>query len=83
MKPMPSEAAPIITGRTMPRRSASRPMITPPTPKPIMVSVKGREAAPRSAWKSAWTAGRATTTDHMPTPPMADSRTDTARRNQA
>ena len=83
MYPVPSEAAPIMIGRMMPRRSARRPMITPPMPKPIMLRVKGMEAAPRSAWNSAWTAGRATTTDHMPTPPMADSRTASARRHQA
>ncbi|OIQ64085.1 hypothetical protein GALL_543670 [mine drainage metagenome] len=72
-----------MTGSTMPRLSATRPMMTPPIPKPIMVRVNGRDAAPRSAWNSAPTVGRTTTTDHMPTPPMADSSMETPSRNQA
>ena len=67
----------------MPSRSDSWPMITPPTPKPIVVSVKGRDAPPRATWNSACTAGKATTTDHMPTPPKAESSMEMPSRNQA
>ena len=56
----------------MPTLSLMRPIRTPPTPKPIIVKVKGTEAAPRAMPKSACTAGRETTTDHIPTPPMVE-----------
>ena len=52
-----------------------RPISTPPNAKPIMVSVNGSDAALRSTSNSACTAGSATTTDHMPTPPMVESST--------
>ena len=58
---------------TMPKRSASRPMTTPPMPKPNIVSVNGSDASPRAMPKSACTAGSATTKDHMPTLPMVPS----------
>jgi hypothetical protein len=58
----------------MPKRSASRPITMPPMPKPAIVSVNGSEASPRAMPKSACTAGRATTKDHMPTLPMRAER---------
>ena len=45
--------------------------------------VKGSEASARATPKSAWMAGSATITDHMPTPPMVLSVTATPRRSQA
>ena len=68
---------------TMPKRSASRPITMPPMPNPNIVSVNGSDASPRAMPKSACTAGRATTNDHMPTLPMVPSRSATASRIQA
>jgi hypothetical protein len=48
-------------------------MITPPKAKPSIVRVKGSVAAARGTPNSACTAGSATTTDHMPTPPTVDT----------
>jgi hypothetical protein len=48
-----------------------------------MVKVNGREAPPHATPNSACTAGSATTTDHMPTPPMVDSRRESPSRHQA
>ena len=45
-------------------------MITPPTANPTIASVNGNEASARGTANSACTAGSATTTDHIPTPPM-------------
>ena len=56
---------------TMPNRSAKRPVMTPPMPKPNIASVKASDAAPREPPNSACTFGNATTTDHMPTLPTA------------
>jgi hypothetical protein len=39
MNASPSVSAAPATGRTMPKRSTSRPIITPPRPKPTMASV--------------------------------------------
>ncbi len=47
-------------------------MTTPPTANPAIVSVNGNDASARGTPNSAWTAGSATTTDHIPTPPMAE-----------
>ena len=58
-------------------------MNTPPTPKPIVVRVKGRDAPPRATPNSACTAGKATTTDHMPTPPTAERTMEMVSLNQA
>ena len=69
-KPVASSTAPARIGTMTPNRSASRPIRTPPPPKPTMVSVKASDASPRATPKSACTAGSATTKDHMPTPPM-------------
>ena len=81
--PAASATAPTSKGTSTPRRSASRPISTPPSPKPIMVRVNGREAPPRATSNSACTDGRATTTDHMPTPPIVARTMETARRSQA
>src|SRR2546425_2873472 len=74
---------PLMTGTTMPKRSASRPISAPPKAKPVNARVKGSDALARSIPNSAWTAGSATTADHMPTQPMVPMRSATARRNQA
>ena len=58
-------------------------MTIPPPPKPIMVMVKGSDASARATPNSAWTAGRATTTDHIPTLPTVPSASVVARRHQA
>ncbi len=58
-------------------------MSMPPPAKPIITMVKGREASARLTPKSVWMTGRATMIDHMPTPPMVDSTTATARRSHA
>src|SRR5215216_5404484 len=70
-------------GTRMPKRSASRPISTPPTAKPTVVSVYGSEASARATPNSACTAGSATTTDQMPTPPIVLSSIPAASRNQA
>jgi hypothetical protein len=75
--------APSAIGITTPKRSARRPISTPPTPKPIMVKVNGSEASPRAAPKSVCTAGSATTNDHMPTLPMVPIANAIASRRQA
>ena len=54
-----------------------------PTPKPIIVSVYGSDASARATPNSACTDGSATTTDHMPTPPMVDSTRPTTSRYHA
>src|SRR5215470_13743318 len=71
------------TGTMIPTRSASLPIRMLATPNEIMVSVYGNDASPRATPNSAWTAGSATTTDHIPTPPMVESARVTARRNHA
>ena len=55
----------------------------PPSPKPTIVSVYGNDAAARSTPKSACTAGKATTTDHMPTPPSVAIASVATSRHQA
>src|SRR5436853_5401851 len=57
----------------MPKRSERRPMRMLPTPKLTIVTVYGSAATERPTPNSACTAGSATITDHMPTPPMPDS----------
>src|SRR5262249_11670380 len=64
--PNPSITEPIVTGTTIPNRSASRPISAPPNAKPLNTNVKGSDAVARSTPKSAWTAGNATTADHIP-----------------
>src|SRR5215468_908667 len=71
------------TGTMIPTRSASLPITMLATPNEIMVSVYGNDASPRAAPNSAWIAGSATTTDHIPTPPMVESARLTTRRSQA
>jgi len=48
-----------------------------------MVSVNGSDASARSTPNSAWTEGRTTGIDHMPTPPAVPNTTDAASRAQA
>ncbi len=67
----------------MPKRSASRPIAIPPIANPIMVSVYGSEASARATPNSASTAGRVTTTDHSPTPPIMLISSDIVSRYQA
>src|SRR5947209_5686363 len=83
IKPRPSAIAPQTMGGTMPKRSDSRPITTPPQAKPSMVSVKGSEASARATPNSACTVGSTTGTDHMPTLPTVVSATATASRRQA
>jgi hypothetical protein len=68
---------------TMPKRSVTLPVATPPTPKPSMVSVKASDTAPRVAPNSAWTTGSTTTTDHMPTLPIEPIKSASASLTQA
>ena len=56
---------------------------TLPTANPAIVRVKGSDALPRSTPNSSCTAGRTTTTAHIPMLPMVASSTDTASRNHA
>jgi hypothetical protein len=72
-----------MTGTMIPKRSASRPIPMLARPKPIIVSVYGNDASARATPNSDCTAGSATTTDHIPTPPMVESARLTARRIQA
>src|SRR5438034_8524078 len=72
-KPAPRLSAPITTGTMTPKRSASRPIRMPPTPKPIIVSVYGSDASALVTPNSACTAGSATTTPYMAAPPMVIS----------
>ena len=58
-------------------------MKIPARPKPTIVSVYGNDASARATPKSACTAGNATATDHMPTPPIVDSSSDTPSLTQA
>ena len=55
----------------------------PPKPKQIIVAVYGSDAADRATPNSACTAGRTTMTDHIPTPPMAESSSAAKSRAQA
>src|SRR5262245_27338470 len=81
--PSPRPSVPATTGAKMPKRSDSRPIRMPPKPKQIIVAVYGSDAAERATPNSACTAGRTTMTDHMPTPPMAESSSAAKRRTQA
>ena len=58
-------------------------MKTPPPAKPNITMVKGRDASARLMPKSAWMAGNATITDHMPTPPMVEIAMATTSRSHA
>ncbi len=82
-KPRPRLTAPISSGTITPKRSASRPMKSPPTPKPIIVSVYGSEASARATPNSACTAGSTTTTTYMLAPLMVITTSATARRAHA
>src|SRR5689334_10624209 len=55
----------------------------PAAPNASIVSVYGSDASARATPKSACTAGNATTTAHMPTPPTVDSSSVTPRRIHA
>src|SRR3989475_9889442 len=72
-KPAPRLSAPVTTGTMTPKRSASRPIRMPPTPKPTIVSVYGSDASARETPNSACRAGSATTTPYMAAPPMVMS----------
>src|SRR6267143_1781870 len=71
--PAPRLSAPITTGTVTPKRSESRPIRMPPTPKPTIVSVYGSDASARETPNSACRAGSATTTPYMAAPPMVMS----------
>ena len=58
-------------------------MTTPPSAKPSIVSVNGSDASARATPNSACTAGSATTTDHMPTPPTVETSMVAPRRSHA
>src|SRR5437868_14999876 len=73
----------MTTGTVIPKRSDKRPIKMLQRPKHTIVSVYGSDAAPRATPNSVCTAGSATTTDHMPTPPMVDSVSVTTKRSQA
>ena len=83
MKPAPRPSAPRPTGTSTPKRSARRPISTPPRPKPIIVSVYGSEASARATPNSSWMRGNTTVTEYMPEPPIVISTRDTARRIHA
>jgi hypothetical protein len=83
MKPAPRQKMPMSTGTTTPKRSASRPMTMPPSPKPIMVSVYGSDASERPTSNSACTGGSATVTMYMPAPPSVISASDAASLSHA
>jgi hypothetical protein len=68
---------------TMPKRSVTLPVTTPPRPKPSMVSVKASDTAPRVAPNSPCTTGSTTTTDHIPTLPIEPISTASASRTHA
>ncbi len=51
--------------------------------KSHIASVNGNEACARGTANSACTAGSATTTDHIPTPPMVETSMVAARRSHA
>ena len=70
--PSVRQRMPMTTGGKIPNRSDSRPSMMPPTPKPIIVKAYESDASARETPKSVCTAGSATTTDHMPIPPMAE-----------
>ena len=72
-----------MTGTMMPKRSDNLPIRMLDTPKHTIVSVYGNDAAPRATPNSACTVGSATTTDHMPTPPIVDSTSETISRIHA
>ena len=58
-------------------------MSTPPKANPTIASVNGSDACARGTANSACTGGSATTTDHMPTPPMVEISIVAARRSHA
>src|SRR6187455_965440 len=79
---MPSSAEAAKTGMRIPVRSDQRPSSMPAAPNPSIVSVYGNDAPARATPNSACTVGSATTTDHIPTPPIVDSARASARRRQ-
>ena len=83
MKPAPSPTAPSTTGTITPKRSASRPISTPPRPKPTIVSVYGSDASARATPNSAWMRGSTTVMEYIPEPPIVMSSSDTASRSHA
>jgi hypothetical protein len=82
-KPAPRPSAPMTSGSATPRRSASRPMKTPPTPKPTISSVYGSDASARALPNSACTLGKTTATTYIALEPIVISTSATARRVQA
>ena len=74
---------PLPIAATMPKRSVSLPVATPPRPKPSIARVKASEAAPRVAANSACTTGSTTTTDHIPTLPIEPITSASASRTHA
>ncbi len=73
----------IAIAGTMPNLSVILPAITPPSPKPNIISVKASDTAPRVAANSACTTGITTTTAHMPTPPIEPIISASKSRTQA
>ncbi len=67
----------------MPRRSARRPITTPPRPKPTISSVYGSDASARAMPNSACTLGRTTATTYIALLPTVISVIAMARRTQA
>ena len=64
----------------MPKWSESRPIMIPPTPKPIMNRVYGMEPAPRPVPNSAVAGSRTRIAAYIAEPAMAMSRSDAKRR---
>ena len=63
-------------GAMMPKRSESRPIMTPPTPKPIMNRVYGMEPAPRPVPNSAAAGSRTRIAAYIAEPATVMSRSD-------
>ena len=82
-KPPATPAAPSSNGHITPKRSASRPISTPPRPKPTIISVYGSDASARATPNSACTDGSTTATTYMPLLPIVISASVTVRRVQA
>ena len=73
----------MVTGTATPKRSARRPITMPPRPKPTISSVYASDTSAREAPNSACTEGSATTTDHMPTPPIVATSSAATSRHHA
>ena len=69
--PIKIPADPISKETVTPQRSTMRPIYTPPTPNPIIMSVYGKEASDRLTPNSACTSGRTTATANMQLLPIS------------